>query len=91
MKRRGDFTLKQGSNKMKKRRKKPVKKSKLRFFFFNLGKLVLDIMKLSFGSLVLGTIIRGDFSQSTLLVSGIISTGAGAFLGIIFLILGRGE
>jgi len=76
---------------MKIRHKNRVKKSTLRFFFFNLGKLVLDIMKLSFGSLVLGTIIRGDFSQSTLMVSGIIASGAGAFLGIIFLMLGKEE
>jgi len=91
MKRRGDFTLRQGYYKLKARRKNRVKKSKLRFFFYNLGKFVLEATKLSFGSLVLGTIIKGDFSQSILLVSGIIASGAGAFLGIIFLILGREE
>ena len=70
---------------MKTRRKKPAKKNKLRFFFFSLGKIVLEAVKLSFGSLVLGTIIRGDFSQSTLLISGIIVSGAGAILGTILL------
>jgi hypothetical protein len=76
---------------MKTRHKKPVKKSKLRFFFFNLGKLVLEAVKLCFGSLVLGTIIRGDFSQSTLLVYGIIVSGVGAFAGIILITFGREE
>jgi len=70
---------------MKVRRKNPVKKSRLRFFFFNLGKIVLEAAKLSFGSLVLGTIIKGDLSQSTLLIWGIIASGVEAFLGIILL------
>jgi len=76
---------------MKIQRKKPIKKSKLRFFFFNLGKLVLDIVKLSFGSLVLGTIIRGDIPQSTLLIAGIIVSGVGAILGTIVLTFCREE
>ena len=42
-------------------------KSRLQRFFFNFGKLLLDAVKLSFGSLVLGAIIRGDFSPSTVL------------------------
>ena len=65
--------------------KKPVKKSKLRLLLFNIGKVVLDAVKLCFGSLVLGTIIRGDFSQSTLLVSGIIASGAGAIIGVLLI------
>ena len=63
--------------------RRPAEKNKLRLFFLNLGKLVLDATKLSFGSLVLGTIIKGDFSQSTLLVSGVIASGVGALLGVI--------
>ena len=63
--------------------KKPVKGSKMRLFFLNLGKLILDATKLSFGSLVLGTIIKGDISQSALLISGIIASGVGAILGVI--------
>jgi hypothetical protein len=59
------------------------KPKKLRILFLNFGKLVLDITKLSFGSLVLGTIIRGDFSQSVLLWAGIIISAVGAFAGII--------
>ena len=65
--------------------RKTLEKSKFRLFFLNLGKLVLDATKLSFGSLVLGTIIKGDFAQSTLLISGIIASGVGALLGVILI------
>ena len=37
--------------------KKPEKGRRLHLFFLNLGKLILDATKLSFGSLVLGTIL----------------------------------
>jgi hypothetical protein len=60
----------------------PAKKSRIRLLFLNLGKLILDAVKLSFAGLVLGTIIKGDFSQSTLLVAGIIASAAGAVIGI---------
>jgi len=76
---------------MKKRHNKPEKKSKLLFFFLNLGKIVLEATKLIFGSLVLGTIIKGDIPQSTLLLVGIIATGFGVILGTIFLTFGREE
>ena len=62
---------------------KPEKGNRLRLFFLNLGKLILDATKLSFGSLVLGTIIKGDIPQSALLISGIIASGVGAILGVI--------
>ena len=62
--------------------KKLAGRRKLRLFFLNLGKLVLDATKLSFASLVLGTIIRGDIPQSTLLVAGIIVSGVGAIIGV---------
>jgi hypothetical protein len=62
---------------------KPEKRNKIQRFFLNFGKLILDATKLSFGSLVLGTIIRGDFTQSTLLVAGIIASGVGAIIGLI--------
>ena len=76
---------------MKKRRKKKEKKSKLLFFFLNLGKIVLEATKLIFGSLVLGTIIKGDIPQSILLLAGIIATGFGVILGTILLTFGREE
>jgi hypothetical protein len=63
----------------------PTKKSKLHLLFLNIGKLILDAVKLSFGGLVLGTIIKGDFSQSTLLVSGIIVSAVGAVIGILLI------
>jgi len=59
-----------------------TKGKRLRLFFRNLGKLILDATKLSFASLVLGTIIKGDISQSTLLIAGIIASGVGALLGV---------
>jgi len=59
--------------------------------FFNLGKLVLDAVKLIFGSLVIGTIIKGDYSQSTLLIEGIIASGFGAIFGIILVTFCREE
>ena len=91
MKRRGDFTLKQGSYKIKSRRKNRKKNNKLLFFFMNLGKIILEVTKLIFGSLVLGTIIKGDIPQSTLLVAGIIASGFGVILGIILLTFSREE
>ena len=72
---------------LKKTGSKPSAKSKLRLFFLNFGKIILDLTKLCFGSLVLGTIIKGNFSQSALLNLGIIISGAGAVIGIIFLSL----
>jgi len=57
---------------------------KHRSFFLNLGKLFLDTAKLCFASLVLGTIIRGDIPQETLLNAGIIATGVGIIFGLAF-------
>jgi len=76
---------------MKKRRKNRVKKNKLLFFLLNFGKIVLEATKLSFGSLVLGTIIKGDIPQSTLLMAGIIVSGVGAIIGTIVLTFCREE
>jgi len=47
--------------------------------------LILDATKLSFGSLVLGTIIKGDFPQATILIGGIIASGVGAIIGLILI------
>ena len=62
--------------------KKGAKKSNFRLFFLNLGRLVLDATKLCFGSLVLGTVIKGQIPQVTLLTVGIIASAAGALCGI---------
>jgi hypothetical protein len=56
---------------------------KLQRFFLNFGKLALDVTKLIFASLVLGTVIRGDIPPTTLLVVGIIASSAGAIFGLI--------
>ena len=76
---------------MKKRRKNRGKKGKLIFFLLNFGKIVLEATKLIFGSLVLGTIIKGDIPQSTLLVVGIIVSGAGTLIGTILVTFYREE
>jgi hypothetical protein len=83
--------MRQGQYKIKVKCKNQIKKNKLLFFFFNLGKIVLEAVKLIFGSLVLGTIIKGDLSQSTLLIWGIIASGIGAIFGIILLTFCREE
>ena len=72
----------------------PVKRSKSHLLLLNIGKFILDAAKLSFGSLVLGTIIKGDFSESVLLVSGIIASVIGAIIGISLITVfdeGKGE
>jgi hypothetical protein len=51
------------------------------------GKLALDITKLSFGSLVLGTILKGDLPQSTLLIFGIIVSIIGTIIGVTLLLI----
>jgi hypothetical protein len=56
---------------------------KMRRFFLNSGKLILDISKLSFGSLVLGTVIKGDIPPVALMTAGIIISGVGAIFGLI--------
>ena len=48
----------------------------------NFGKLVIDATKLCFGSLGLGTVIKGEIPQSTLLIIGIIASGIGAVFGV---------
>ena len=49
--------------------------------------LILDAAKLSFVSLVLGTVIKGDIPQVTLLTAGIIASASGALFGLIILTL----
>ena len=67
----------------KKKPKKATGKKKYFLFFLNFGKVIIDTAKLCFASLVLGNIIRGDFSQETLLNAGIIVTGAGTVFGLL--------
>jgi hypothetical protein len=68
----------------KSEKKIPVKKpGKLRRLAGNFGKLALDVAKLIFASLVLGTIIRGGFTQATLITAGIIVSSASAVVGLV--------
>jgi hypothetical protein len=61
----------------------PVRKpGKLNRVLGHFGKLVLDVTKLIFGSLVLGTIIRGDLPQATMIKVGIIASAIGVVAGL---------
>ena len=64
-----------------------VKINKFNKFNQIFGKLALDITKLSFGSLVLGTILKGDLPQTTLLLFGIIVSIAGTIIGVTLLLI----
>jgi hypothetical protein len=54
-----------------------------RRFGINLGRLMLDAAKLTFGSLVLGAVIRGSIEQSMLLQAGIIASTGAAVVGLV--------
>ena len=66
---------------------KQVKHGKFNKFNQIFGKLALDITKLTFGSLVLGTILKGDLPQSTLLVFGVIVSVVGTIIGVTLLLI----
>ena len=68
---------------MKKKPKKAAGKKKPYLFFLNFGKVIIDMAKLCFASLVLGVIIRGEIPQETLLSAGIIASAIGVFIGIL--------
>jgi hypothetical protein len=63
--------------------KKQGKHSKIRGYIHDFGKFFIDISKLAFGSLVLGTIIRWDIPHMTTFILGIIFTIVVASAGII--------
>ena len=54
---------------MKKMKKLPVKKAKTTIKE-NIGKVLIDVGKLIFGSIFLGSILRGEISQVILMISG---------------------
>ena len=72
---------------MKKKPKKAAGKKKNFPFLLNFGKVIIDLGKLCFASLVLGVIIRGEIPQETLLTAGIITSATGVFIGIPFVSL----
>jgi len=54
----------------------------IRRFLLNFGKLIIDVTKLCFGSLVLGSVIKGEIPPYMLLTGGIIASAIGAVIGI---------
>ena len=54
----------------------------IRRFLLNFGKLVTDFTKLIFGSLVLGSVIKGEIPPYMLLTGGIIASAIGAAIGV---------
>ena len=63
----------------------PKKRGKWFHFLENTGKLLLDGAKLTFTSLVLGTVIRGGIEQSVLLQAGIIASAIAAVVGLVLI------
>ena len=61
---------------------KQRKKSNIRGYLHDIGKLFVDVSKLAFGSLVLGTVIRWEISHITVFTIGVIFTVIVAFVGI---------
>ena len=59
------------------------KHSRIRGYLHDFGKFFVDISKLAFGSLVLGTIIRWDIPHLTTFILGITFSAIVATFGII--------
>ena len=63
--------------------KKQGRRSKARGYLHDFGKLFIDIAKLAFGSLVLGTVIRWDIPHTTVFILGVIFSVTVAVVGVI--------
>ena len=63
--------------------KKQSRRSKIRGYLHDLGKLFIDVAKLAFGSLVLGSVIRWDIPHTTIFILGIIFSTIVAIGGIL--------
>ena len=63
--------------------KEQRRKNKVRGYLYDLGKLFVDIAKLSFGSLVLGSVIRWDIPHTTIFILGVVFSITVAVTGII--------
>jgi hypothetical protein len=50
----------------------------------NAGKLLLDVAKLTFGSFILGGILRGELPQYILIIAGFIVSFTCAVLGLLW-------
>jgi hypothetical protein len=75
--------LKNGENTVMGDINKQVKHSRIRGYLHDFGKYFVDISKLAFGSLVLGTIIRWDIPHKTTFILGIVFSIVVATAGII--------
>jgi len=64
-------------------KKQQISKRKFRGYLYDFGKFLVDITKLAFGSLVLGTAIRWDIPHKTLFFIGILFSFTVAFTGIL--------
>jgi hypothetical protein len=64
-----------------------VKVSRIRRFLLNFGRLVIDAAKLCFGSLVLGSVLKGGIPPYDLLTGGIIASAIGAVIGLVIISL----
>ena len=62
------------------------KKRTIRRYLHDFGKLFLDITKLSFGSLVFGSIIKWDLSHITIFIAGLVIAMISAVLGTVLVI-----
>ena len=60
-----------------------TKNGKISGYLHDFGKLFVDIAKLAFGSLVLGTVIRWDIPHTTTFIVGITFSAVVATAGII--------
>jgi hypothetical protein len=54
-----------------------------RRLLINFGKVLMDVGKLTFGSLVLGSIIKGEFEASYLITIGASVAMVAVFIGIL--------
>jgi hypothetical protein len=67
---------------MDKIERKEKRRKKIRGYLHDFGKLFVDIAKLAFGSLVLGTVIRWDIPHATVFIVGVIFSAIVAVIGI---------
>ena len=56
---------------------------KVQTLLHNTGKFIIDGAKLCLGSVVIGSVIKGEIPSATLITGGIIATAAGAVVGIL--------
>jgi hypothetical protein len=66
-----------------------MNKKRWLYIYESFGKWLVDLSKLGFGSLILGTIIKGDLPQFALLLAGGVFTLITAVLGFLLVSLGE--